>query len=76
MAIELTRAVSDDIDAMLATVRVGFDTYVDFAPEGWTPPVFEDERERAEDRLDGADTWVTLAVVEGDRRPRRLRARP
>ena len=65
MGIELTRARPDDIDAMLATVHVGFDTYVDFAPEGWTPPVFEDERERTEDLLSDADTWVTMAVAGG-----------
>lgn len=65
MAIELTRAVANDIDAMLASVHAGVDFYVDFAPEGWTPPVFDDERERIEDLLSDADTWVTLAVADG-----------
>lgn len=65
VAIELTRAVPNDIDTMLTTVHAGFDSYVDFAPEGWTPPVFEDERKRAEDLLAEADTWVTLAVAGG-----------
>ena len=64
--VELRRAGVDDLDAILHNVRVGFDTYVDFAPEGWTPPVFEDERERAAERLTAPDTWVTIALVEGD----------
>ena len=64
--IELSRAGIDDLDAILHTIRVGFDTYTEFAPAGWTPRSRPDDRERTADLLTAPDTWVTMALVEGD----------
>jgi GNAT superfamily N-acetyltransferase len=59
------RASVDDVDAMLEHVRVGFASYVDFAPAGWTPPRMPDERERMIDLLGDERTWGLLALVDG-----------
>jgi GNAT superfamily N-acetyltransferase len=59
------RASADDIDAMLEDVRVGFASYIDFAPAGWTPPRMPDERERMLDMLEDTRTWALLALIDG-----------
>lgn len=59
------RGGADDIDALLHNVRVGFDTYADFAPAGWRPPTVPADRERALDLLTDAGTWVSFAEVDG-----------
>jgi GNAT superfamily N-acetyltransferase len=59
------RATPDDVEAMLENVRVGFESYVDFAPAGWIPPRMLDERERMLDLLDDDRTWAQLALSDG-----------
>jgi GNAT superfamily N-acetyltransferase len=59
------RASVDDVDAMLEHVRAGFESYVDFAPAGWTPPRMPDERERMIDLLGDVQTWGALALIDG-----------
>jgi GNAT superfamily N-acetyltransferase len=59
------RAGVEDIDAMMESVRVGFASYVDFAPAGWTPPRMPDERQRMIDMLEDARTWALLALIDG-----------
>jgi GNAT superfamily N-acetyltransferase len=58
---ELRRGGLDDLDVILATVQVGFETYAEFAPPGWTPPLPAEERTRTAERLADPDTWVMLA---------------
>jgi GNAT superfamily N-acetyltransferase len=59
------RAGVEDVDAMLENVRAGFDSYVDFAPAGWTPPRMTDERQRMIDMLSDQRTWALLALIDG-----------
>ena len=51
---------------ILATIRIGFETFVEFAPPGWTPPTLPDERARTAERLRDPEAWVTLARAEGE----------
>lgn len=62
--IETRRATVDDVDAVLADVQSGFDSYVAFAPSGWQPPLIASERDRTAMRIADPDTWVLLALVE------------
>jgi GNAT superfamily N-acetyltransferase len=59
------RATPDDIDALLATVQAGFDSYVSFAPAGWRPPNVETWRAATLERLSQATNWALLALDEG-----------
>jgi GNAT superfamily N-acetyltransferase len=59
------RAGVGDIDAMMENIRVGFASYVDFAPAGWTPPRMPDERPRMIDMLSDDRTWALLALIDG-----------
>ncbi len=51
---------------ILSTFRVGLESYVDFAPPGWTPPQLPHERERTAGLLADADTWAALALEGGE----------
>ncbi len=62
--IETRRATADDVDAVLADVQSGFDSYIDFAPLGWQPPQIAGERDRIAIRLADPDTWALVALVE------------
>jgi GNAT superfamily N-acetyltransferase len=59
------RARLDDVEALLESVRLGFESYVDFAPAGWIPPRLPDERERMLDLLGDERTWAQLALIDG-----------
>ncbi len=65
-SVELRRAGPEDLDVILATVRIGFETFVEFAPPGWAPPAPVDERARTAERLRDPEAWVTLARAEGE----------
>lgn len=60
------RAGVDDVEILIENVRVGFDTYTDFAPAGWTPPRVADERKRTIDLLTDRDTWALVAEINGE----------
>ena len=60
----MRRATGDDVDAILATLFAGFESFAEFAPSGWTPP--EPQRERTLRRLVEPTTWALIAE-EGDR---------
>ena len=66
MAAQLTlrRATPDDLDALIATLSAGFESFAEFAPEGWSPP--EPERERTAALLAEPTTWAMIAE-QGDR---------
>jgi GNAT superfamily N-acetyltransferase len=58
------RATADDLDTLLANVQAGFDSYVEFAPAGWQPPVAAARRERDGAFLADAGTWALLCLAE------------
>jgi GNAT superfamily N-acetyltransferase len=59
------RGGAEDVDAMLEDVRVGFESYTEFAPAGWTPPNVRADRERTLDLLADSSSWLLLADVGG-----------
>jgi GNAT superfamily N-acetyltransferase len=59
------RATPDDIDALLATVQAGTDSYASFASQGWQPPNVETWRAATLERLSQETTWALLALDEG-----------
>jgi GNAT superfamily N-acetyltransferase len=52
-----------DLDSLRAHVQAGFDSYVEFAPGGWRPPLVG--REWMTDVVSDPATWALLAVVRG-----------
>jgi GNAT superfamily N-acetyltransferase len=60
----VTRAATvDDVDFMLANLIAGFETFAEFAPEGWRPP--PPDRERTLSQLSQENTWAMLALADG-----------
>ena len=59
------RATVDDVDTVLGHVQAGFDSYTQFAPPGWQPPVAEIDRPRTRQFLGDRQTWALLALVDG-----------
>lgn len=55
----------DDLDALLANVQAGFDSYVAFAAKGWRPPNVADNRHRSAELLADPATWALIAHVDG-----------
>lgn len=63
--IETRRATAEDVDALLAHVQAGFDSYMAFAPAGWVPPDIERERAGTIAVLEDEATWALLALQAG-----------
>lgn len=63
------RASLDDLDALLAHVQAGFDSYLAFAPEGWRPPAVEQDRSYTSELLADQHTWALVALVRADGDP-------
>ncbi len=63
--VETRRASLTDLDALLDNVRAGFDSYVEFAPDGWQPPSLGRDRESTADFLGDSETWALLALAGG-----------
>lgn len=62
----ITRPVTlDDVDQTLRHVQAGFDSYVEFAPSGWRPPMAAAEREATAQLLADPATWALLALAGG-----------
>jgi GNAT superfamily N-acetyltransferase len=64
-ALDIRLAVPDDALALAATTRVGFESYREWAPEGWQPPPRSLEIRAIRERLRAATTWCAMAV-DGD----------
>jgi GNAT superfamily N-acetyltransferase len=58
------RASPEDVDAMLAHVQAGFDSYIEFAPAGWRPPQVRVDRDRTLEFLSDSQTWALLALAD------------
>ena len=64
---ELRRATPADAAALTANVADGFATYLEWAPPGWTPPVFDEaSRVRLTAALAGPDIWCMMALDVGE----------
>ena len=62
--IDTRRADLNDLEALLACVAAGFDSYRAFAPPGWEPPDREAGRALTADLLADPDTWGLIALVD------------
>jgi GNAT superfamily N-acetyltransferase len=58
------RAMPEDLDLVLADVQTGFDSYVEFAPPGWHPPVVAGHRDRTAEFLGDSGTWALIAHAD------------
>ncbi len=64
-AVQTRRATSADLDALLADVQAGFDSYATFASAGWHAPYVSVDRDRTRERLTDIQTWALLACASG-----------
>ena len=55
-------AVPDDAIALASTTRLGFESYLEWAPEGWQPPPRSLEIRAIRERLRARTTWCAMAV--------------
>ena len=65
-SVRLRRATPEDQPAITAIVQAGFETYREFAREGWVPPDESAHEQQSMDEL--ADERVFAAVAEADGR--------
>ncbi len=63
--VETRLAGLGDLDAVLADVSAGFDSYVSFAQPGWQVPDIAGSRETTAELLGDPATWALLALAEG-----------
>jgi GNAT superfamily N-acetyltransferase len=61
-ALDIRIAVPDDAQALAGTTRLGFESYRDWAPEGWQPPPHALEVRSIRERLRQTTTWCAMAV--------------
>ena len=56
----------DDVAAITAVTREGFESYRSFAPAGWEPPDVSAEEGRLRERIAAEETWTWVAEDEGE----------
>jgi GNAT superfamily N-acetyltransferase len=61
-SLEIRVAVPEDAPALATTTRLGFETYLEWAPEGWRPPPRSLEIRAIRERLRQASTWCAMAL--------------
>jgi GNAT superfamily N-acetyltransferase len=59
------RASTEDLDTIIADVQAGFDSYVEFAQQGWRPPDMSRDSGLTVELLADAGTWALIAEVAG-----------
>lgn len=59
-------ATREDLDAIHRIVEAGFESYREFLPPGWEPPLREEERSQVATRLADPQTWKAVACVSGE----------
>jgi GNAT superfamily N-acetyltransferase len=64
-ALDIRIAVPDDAPALAVTTRLGFDSYREWAPEGWEPPPHALEVRAIRERLRQTTTWCAMAIEPG-----------
>lgn len=62
---QLRRASIADIDAVIAHVQSGFDSYESFLAPGWRAPPVAQRRELFAELLADTQTWALLALISG-----------
>jgi GNAT superfamily N-acetyltransferase len=67
-SLEIRIAGPDDAPALATTTRLGFESYLEWAPEGWRPPARSLEVRAIRERLRQATTWCAMAL-EADGEP-------
>ncbi len=60
--LDIRIAVPDDAAALAGTTRLGFESYRDWAPEGWRPPPHSLEIRSIRERLRADTTWCAMAL--------------
>lgn len=58
-------AVPEDAIALAATTQLGFESYLEWAPEGWQPPPRSLEIRAIRERLRAQTTWCAMAIDSG-----------
>jgi GNAT superfamily N-acetyltransferase len=61
--ISTRRASVADLEALIADVQAGFDSYVEFAPLGWVPPDVEADGELMGELMNDEETWALVALA-------------
>ncbi len=64
-ALDIRIAVPDDAPALAGTTRLGFESYLTWAPEGWRPPPRSLEERSIRERLRHTTTWCAMALDPG-----------
>jgi len=64
-SLEIRIAGPDDASALAATTRLGFESYLEWAPDGWRPPPRSLEVRAIRERLRHATTWCAMALEPG-----------
>jgi GNAT superfamily N-acetyltransferase len=62
--LDIRLATPNDAGALAETTRLGFDSYREWAPEGWQPPPRALELQAIRERLKQTTTWCAMAVEE------------
>jgi GNAT superfamily N-acetyltransferase len=67
-SLEIRIAGVEDASALAETTRLGFESYLEWAPPGWRPPPRSLELRAIRERLRSASTWCAMAV-DGEGEP-------
>jgi GNAT superfamily N-acetyltransferase len=62
-ALDIRLAGPEDAAALAATTRLGFESYREWAPEGWRPPPRSLEMRAIRERLRQPTTWCAMALA-------------
>jgi predicted N-acetyltransferase YhbS len=62
--LDIRLATPDDARELAATTRLGFESYLEWAPEGWRPPPRSLELRAIRERLKQNTTWCAMALDE------------
>ena len=60
--LDIRIAAPDDAIALASTTRLGFESYLEWAPSGWRPPPRALEIRAIRERLRARTTWCAMAV--------------
>jgi ribosomal protein S18 acetylase RimI-like enzyme len=60
--LDIRIAVPDDAAALAGTTRLGFESYREWAPDGWEPPPHSLEIRSIRERLRASTTWCAMAL--------------
>jgi GNAT superfamily N-acetyltransferase len=64
-SLEIRIAGVEDAAALAETTRLGFESYLEWAPVGWRPPPRSLELRAIRERLRSVSTWCAMAVEAG-----------